>query len=57
MKEWEIKQNKNNRIKKVFISGVTGQDGSNMCDFLLKQKDIKIFGGVRRVSVKNYKNI
>lgn len=45
------------KTKKVFITGITGQDGSNMCDYLLKHKDVKIYGGVRRISVKNYKNI
>lgn len=43
--------------KKVFITGITGQDGSNMCDYLLGNHDVKIYGGVRRISVKNYKNI
>lgn len=44
-------------LKKVFISGITGQDGSNMCDYLLQNHDVEIFGGIRRISVKNYKNI
>ena len=43
---------------KVLITGVTGQDGSNMVRFLLKsQKNIKIFGCTRRLSVKNHENI
>jgi len=43
--------------KVVFITGVTGQDGSLMVDFLLKNTDYIIFGGVRRLSVYNHKNI
>jgi GDPmannose 4,6-dehydratase len=39
------------------ITGVTGQDGSHMVDFLLKNTDYLIFGGVRRLSVYNHENI
>ena len=39
------------------ITGVTGQDGSHMVDFLLKNTDLFIVGGVRRLSVYNHKNI
>lgn len=46
-----------NTKKCVFISGVTGQDGSHMVDFLLEQTDFIIFGGVRRLSVYNHKNL
>jgi GDPmannose 4,6-dehydratase len=46
----------NNR-KVVFITGVTGQDGSHMADYLLKNTDYMIFGGVRRLSVPNRQNI
>lgn len=41
----------------VVITGVTGQDGSHMADFLLKNTDLLIFGGVRRLSVYNHENI
>ena len=44
-------------MKKVIITGVTGQDGSHMADFLLKNTDHTIIGGVRRLSVKNHQNI
>ena len=44
-------------IKKVLITGVTGQDGSHMVDFLLKNTNYIIFGGVRRLSVYNHENI
>lgn len=43
--------------KVVIITGVTGQDGSLMADYLLKNTDYLIFGGVRRLSVYNHKNI
>ena len=44
-------------VQKVIITGVTGQDGSHMADYLLKNTDLRIFGGVRRLSVKNHSNI
>lgn len=44
--------------KCIIITGVTGQDGSLMVDYLLKNtKDYIIFGGVRRLSIYNHKNI
>jgi len=43
--------------KIVVITGVTGQDGSHMVDFLLKNTDFLIFGGVRRLSVYNHENL
>lgn len=43
---------------KVLITGITGQDGSNMVRFLLeKEKSIEIYGCTRRLSVKNHENI
>lgn len=48
---------KNNQQKVVFISGVTGQDGSYMVDYLLENTDYKIIGGARRLSVENHKNL
>ena len=45
----------NNKV--VFITGVTGQDGSHMVDYLLKTTDYLIFGGARRLSIKNHENI
>jgi len=41
----------------VIISGVTGQDGSFMVDYLLKNTSFEIFGGARRLSVENHGNI
>jgi GDPmannose 4,6-dehydratase len=43
--------------KKILITGVTGQDGSNMVRFLLKNTNLFIYGAVRRLSVPNYDNI
>ena len=43
--------------KKILVTGVTGQDGSNMVRFLLKNTDLLIYGAVRRLSVPNYDNI
>jgi GDPmannose 4,6-dehydratase len=39
------------------VTGVTGQDGSYMVDYLLKNTDLYIVGGVRRLSVYNHINI
>jgi len=43
--------------KVVIITGVTGQDGSFMADYLLKNTDHEIFGGARRLSVSNHENV
>ena len=43
---------------KVIITGVSGQDGSNMVRYLLKNNEnIRIYGAIRRLSVKNHENI
>ena len=47
----------NTQNKKILITGVTGQDGSLMADYLLNNTDNIIIGGVRRLSVKNHCNI
>lgn len=44
-------------LKKVIITGVTGQDGSYMADYLLEETDYEIFGMVRRASTNNHHNI
>ena len=43
--------------KVIVVTGVTGQDGSYMVDYLLKHTKALIFGGVRRLSVYNHKNL
>ena len=44
-------------IKKVIVTGVTGQDGSHMADYLLKNTNCMVYGTVRRLSVTNHVNI
>lgn len=44
-------------MKKIIVTGVTGQDGSHMVDYLLKNTDHIIYGTARRLSVKNHENI
>ena len=46
-----------NNIKRVLVTGVTGQDGSHMIDYLFHITNYEIFGTVRRLSVKNHQNI
>ena len=43
--------------QKILITGVTGQDGSNMVRYLLKNTNSLIYGAIRRLSVKNHENI
>jgi len=43
--------------KVVIITGVTGQDGSFMADYLLANTDYEVFGGARRLSVSNHENV
>ena len=42
--------------KKVLVTGILGQDGANMCEYLLQMGGYKIFGMVRRVSNPNFTN-
>ena len=44
-------------IETIFITGVIGQDGSHMIDYLLKNTKAFILGGARRLSVENHDNI
>jgi len=41
----------------VFVTGVTGQDGSHMVDYLLRETNVSVIGGARRLSVENHFNI
>ena len=43
-------------MKKILVTGVLGRDGYNMCEFLLKDPDNRVFGMIRRVSNPNYVN-
>lgn len=47
----------NSSTKNILVTGVTGQDGSHMVDYLLKNTDYNIYGAIRRLSVKNHENI
>jgi GDPmannose 4,6-dehydratase len=42
--------------KRALITGITGQDGSYLAEFLLK-KDYEVFGLIRRTSTVNYERI
>jgi GDPmannose 4,6-dehydratase len=46
-----------NMLKKIIITGVTGQDGSYMADFLLEKTDYYVYGMIRRTSTNNNHNI
>ena len=43
-------------MKKAVITGVTGQDGSYLADFLL-EKGYEVFGMVRRSSTETFERI
>lgn len=45
-----------NKIKKALITGITGQDGSYLAEFLIK-KGYRVFGMVRRSSTFNRQNV
>ena len=45
-------------MKKVLITGILGQDGSNMAEHLLRSdQDLEIYGAMRRLSNPNFSNI
>lgn len=44
-------------MTKILVTGVTGQDGSNIVRYLLKNTDHIIYGTIRRLSVSNHENI
>lgn len=46
-----------NTPKKILITGVTGQDGSYMADYLLDNTGHEVYGMVRRASTNNHHNI
>jgi len=43
-------------MKKVLITGILGQDGASMAEYLLKNTDYKIYGVMRRTSNPNFVN-
>ena len=44
-------------MKKVLITGILGQDGANMADYLLGLGKFKIYGMIRRSGSPNHENI
>ena len=46
----------NSSVKRALITGITGQDGSYLADFLL-EKDYEVFGIVRRSSTETFDRI
>ena len=42
--------------KRALITGITGQDGSYLAEFLLN-KDYEVFGLIRRTSTVNFERI
>lgn len=44
-------------MQKVIVTGVSGQVGSYMADFLLEKGGFEVYGAIRRLSVPNHKNI
>ena len=42
---------------KVLITGILGQDGANMAEFLLRHTDHQVYGMMRRVATPNFANI
>jgi len=43
-------------MKKVIVTGILGQDGSNMCEYLLRNEDYKVYGMIRRAANPNFVN-
>jgi GDPmannose 4,6-dehydratase len=43
-------------MKKVLVTGTLGQDGANMCEFLLENTDHEVYGMIRRAASPNFKN-
>ena len=46
-----------NNNMNILITGATGQDGSNMVDYLLSTTEYNIYGSYRRLSVSNHTNL
>jgi len=43
-------------MKSVIVTGILGQDGANMVEYLLRETDCKIYGVMRRSSNPNFSN-
>ena len=44
-------------MKKILITGVLGQDGANMAEYLLGLDNLKVYGMIRRSGSPNHENI
>ena len=44
-------------MKKILVTGILGQDGANMAEYLLRDKSNHVYGMMRRVANPNYENI
>ena len=44
-------------MKSIIITGITGQDGSLMADYILRNTGLFVYGAHRRLSVPNHANI
>ena len=44
------------RMRKILVTGTLGQDGANMCEYLLRNPDNKVYGMIRRSSNPNFIN-
>ena len=44
-------------MRKIIITGILGQDGANMAEYLLRDKSNHVYGMMRRVANPNYDNI
>jgi len=44
-------------MSKAIVTGVTGQVGSYMAEFLLKYTNVEVYGAIRRLSVPNHQHI
>ena len=44
-------------LKKALITGILGQDGANMAEYLLKEPNLEVYGMMRRTSNANFVNI
>ena len=43
--------------RRIIVTGILGQDGANMAEYLLRNKDYKVYGMMRRSSNPNLSNI
>ena len=44
------------KVRKVIVTGILGQDGANMAEYLLRDPNCRVFGMMRRSANPNYEN-